>query len=76
MPFNHSQAAWVVLFQAWSIIQERAKFCFNFIFTCAIKYWRNRPETQAARSPTQMGFQHLSDIHTTWHAERIQDDID
>ena len=47
----------------------------NFILCCTIKHGGNGAETEPIRRPAGVNFQHLPDVHASWHAERVQDDF-
>ena len=47
----------------------------NIIFICTVKYRCCNIESQCFCSKTQVDFQHLSDIHTRRHTQRVQYDI-
>ena len=51
------------------------QFSFDFCFGGAIEHWSNGAESQAACSPTEFGFEHLADVHTTGDAKGIEDDV-
>ena len=52
------------------------QFGFDLVFGGAVKDRRDRAETEAQRSPAEMDFQDLTDIHTARNTQRVQDDID
>ena len=57
------------------IIVCQIKSVHDIILFCTVKHWRSHVEAQSLRSQGQMDLQHLPDIHTGRHAQRIQHDI-
>ena len=41
----------------------------------AVKYWRGHVEAEGPGGDPQMGLEHLTDVHTRRHTERIQNDV-
>ncbi len=42
----------------------------------AVEHWRYGAEAHAASGPAQVCLQHLADVHTARHADRVEDDVD
>ena len=61
-------------FQIDIIVGKFEGIC-NVIFLRTVKHRRRHVKAQRPGSQGQMDFQHLSDIHTGRHAQRIQHDI-
>jgi len=53
-----------------------AQLGLDLVFFGAVEHRGNRPETEPVSRPPQVGFEHLADIHTARHAQRVQDDLD
>ena len=41
----------------------------------AVEHGRHRLEAYVVRCPAEMRFQHLSEVHARWHANRVEDDV-
>ncbi len=52
-----------------------AQFGLNLFFIRAVKHGCHRAETEPVGGPSQVCFQNLADVHTTRHAQRVEDDI-
>src|SRR5512146_2854983 len=49
---------------------------FYLLLIGAVENWRNGVEAQNLRNPAKMRFKNLADVHTAWHAKRIEQYID
>src|SRR5215210_5577011 len=43
---------------------------------CTVEYRGREMQSKDARGPAEMRFEDLTDVHTRWHAERIENDLD
>ena len=48
----------------------------DFLFVCTLEHGRLGVEAEHLRGPPEVGLEDLSDVHSAWHAERIEDDVD
>src|SRR5215475_14449077 len=49
---------------------------FDFGLGRARKYRGRKPHRESLRRPSEVRLQDLTDVHSRWHAERIEDDLD
>ena len=57
------------------IVIGKLQSVHDIIFVCTVKHRRGHIETQSLRRKGKVNLQHLPDVHTGRHAQRIQHDI-
>ena len=47
----------------------------DFGFRRTVEHRRDRPEAELRAGPAEMRFQNLTHVHTAWHAQRVEHDL-